>query len=343
MWGMPGTPLKLTRRQIVGHRRHVGGLDARLTPGRRSLRQAAWAGLQDSMPRAALLSIHARVAGAGPNAWEDSSLVQLWGPRFSVYVVARRDLPVFSLGTLPDDRNGRRRAEELAEALDALLDGKRTTYAQAGDALGIHPNRLRYAAATGRVLIRWDAARQSTVWTVPAPQVDPWDARLELARRHLHIFGPSAPESLGQWSGIGTRPAALALDALDNELTRVRTPIGDAWILANDEPSFRAEPAPAAPARLLPSGDPYFLLQGADRELMVPDAKNRRALWTPRVWPGGVLVDGELAGTWRRADAVVRVQPWRRLTPSQREAVVGEAEAMPLPGLMGQIRVHWED
>jgi hypothetical protein len=55
------------------------------------------------MPRAALLSIHARVAGTGPTTWEDPSLVQLWGPRFSVYVVAARDLAVFSLGRLPDD------------------------------------------------------------------------------------------------------------------------------------------------------------------------------------------------------------------------------------------------
>ena len=42
---------------------------------------AVWAGLQDSMPRAALLSIHARMAGTEPESWEDPSLVQVWGPR----------------------------------------------------------------------------------------------------------------------------------------------------------------------------------------------------------------------------------------------------------------------
>jgi len=49
--------LNLTRTQILAFRRHVGALDQRLPRGRRSLRRAAWAGLQDSMPRAALLSI----------------------------------------------------------------------------------------------------------------------------------------------------------------------------------------------------------------------------------------------------------------------------------------------
>src|SRR6059036_3001001 len=90
--------LDLTRSQILAFRRHVGALDERLARGSRSLRRAAWAGLQDSMPRAALLSIHARVEGAHPSSWEDPALVQLWGPRFSAYVVPARDRADSSLG-----------------------------------------------------------------------------------------------------------------------------------------------------------------------------------------------------------------------------------------------------
>jgi hypothetical protein len=112
------------------------------------------------MPRAALLSIHAPVERTGPSTWADPSLVQLWGPRFSVVVVAARDLAVFSLGTLPDDAKGRRRAYDLGARLSAVLDGARMTYGEAGRALGVHPNSLRYAAATGTVLIRWQGARQ---------------------------------------------------------------------------------------------------------------------------------------------------------------------------------------
>ena len=107
---MAMTRLDLTRPQILAFRRQAGALDERLPRGPRSLRRAAWAGLQDSMPRAALLSIHARVAGTEPSTWEDPSLVQLWGPRYNVFVVAACDLAVFSLGTLPDDAKGRQRA-----------------------------------------------------------------------------------------------------------------------------------------------------------------------------------------------------------------------------------------
>ncbi|HSB39683.1 MAG TPA: hypothetical protein VLD13_11390 [Gaiellaceae bacterium] len=54
------------------------------------------------MPRAALLSLHARVEGVELSAWEDPSLAQLWGPRYQTYVVAKREFALFSLGRLPD-------------------------------------------------------------------------------------------------------------------------------------------------------------------------------------------------------------------------------------------------
>src|SRR5207302_5305469 len=156
--------LSLTRTQILAHRRQVGLLDERASRGAASLRRAAWAGLQDSMPRAALLSIHARVAGTESSTLADSSLVQLWGPRHHAYVIAARDIALFTLGRLPDEAGPRKVAEDLAARLHALLGGATMKYGEAGRTLGEHnANRLRYAAPTGTVLIRWDGARQPTV------------------------------------------------------------------------------------------------------------------------------------------------------------------------------------
>ncbi len=293
------------------------------------------------MPRAALLSIHARVEGTEPGSWEDPSLVQLWGPRFSAYVVAQDDRAVFTLGRLPEDP-ARRDAEQLADQIEAFLDGRRMTYGEAGRGLGKHPNALRYAATTGRVVMRWDGARRPTIWMVPPPAVDPGDARLELARRYLRVFGPATAAAFAEWAGIAPVRGRATFDALAESLTPVRTPVGDGFILTEDEEAFRAPVRRhGAAARLLPSGDPYFLLQGADRELLVPDPDHRRALWTPRVWPGAVLIEGEVAGTWRRAGAVVTIQMWHRLTPAAREAVELEAQSFPIPDLQGRIRVRW--
>jgi hypothetical protein len=144
------------------------------------------------------------------------------------------------------------RAHDLTTRLHAFLGAARLTYAQAGRALGVHPNSLRYAAATGTVLIRWE----------------------------------------------GPRHGVAAFQALRTSLTPVRAPVGEAWSLTRDQPTFRAAPGPAAPARLLPSGDAHLLLQGADHQLLVR-TPNAVALWTPRVWPAGLLVEGEVVGTWR--------------------------------------------
>jgi winged helix DNA-binding protein len=296
------------------------------------------------MPRAALLSIHARIEGTKPSTWEDSSLVQIWGPRHHAYLIPARDLAVFSLGRLPDEGGALRVAEDLATRLHRFLGGARMAFGEAGRALGEQsPNRLRYAAPTGTILIRWDGARQPTIWTVRRPEVDPRAARLELARRYLHIFGPTTPLAFSQWAGIGPKQGVAAFDELQRWLTPVRTPVGASWILTSDEPTFRAARGPAASARLLPSGDAYFLLQGGDRELLVPDASRRRALWTPRVWPGGVLVDGEIAGTWRRSLGTVTIQAWRRLSHAARDAVEAEAASLPLRDIQGQIVVRWDD
>src|SRR5438105_127595 len=204
-------------------------------------------------------------------------------------------------------------------------------------------SRLRLTRAQILTFRRHDGARQPIIWTVPRPEVDPRDARLELARRYLHVFGPTTAEAFAQWAGIGSKGGVAAFDALRKWLTPVRTPVGDSWILTNDEPMFRAAPAPAASARLLPSGDAYFLLQARDRELLIPDASRRSLLWTPRVWPGGVLVDGEIVGTWRRALGIVTVQSWRRLSRSARDAVEAEAASLPLPDVQGVVVVRWDD
>jgi hypothetical protein len=343
MFAGVGSPLNLTRSQILAYRRHVQALNERLPAGPRSLEVAAWAGLQDSMPRAALLSIHARVDGTTPTTWEDASLVQLWGPRFSAYVVAARDVAIFSLGRLGDDHRSRLRAEELASRLKALLRGRKMPYGAAGEALGEHPNRLRYAALTGTVLMRWDGARQPTIWNVPAPGVDRDEAQLELARRYLHIFGPATAPAFAGWAGASPADGRAVFDALAKSVTPVRTPVGDAFVLERDEPGFRRPPEPPAAARLLPSGDNYWLLQGADREVLVPDGRRRRELWTPRVWPGAILVDGEVVGTWRRSGHTMSLHAWGQLAAAQRAAVQAEAESLPLPGLQRQVVVRWTD
>ena len=271
--------LDLTRPQILAFRRHVGALDERLPRGRRSLRRAAWAGLQDSMPRAALLSIHARVEGTEPSTWEDPSLVQLWGPRYHAYVVAARDLAVFSLGRLPDDAAGRRGRGGPGRSAPRAPRRPRMTYGEAGDALGVHPNALRYAAPTGTVadpVGRRAAADRSGPCRHPRSTL----ARPASSSPAGTCTSSARPRPRRSPSGRGS--AARGPRGV-RRARQVADPGADADRRRVDPRPRRAgvprRAGPAAPARLLPSGDAYFLLQGADRELLVPDAESsRRAL-----------------------------------------------------------------
>ncbi|MDX6477230.1 MAG: hypothetical protein QOH95_2741 [Gaiellaceae bacterium] len=342
MTGSAHSRLKVTRPQILAFRRRVGALDERMPEGPHSLRLAAWAGLQDSMPRAALLSLHARVQGVVSSTWEDSSLTQLWGPRYNTYVVPKRDFALFSLGRLPDRAKSRLRAERMAELLHGHLAGRRMTDREAATALGVG-NAIRYAATTGTLAIRWDGARAPLIWTVAAAKIDPADACRELARRYLHVFGPSTAGGFARWAGISSRSSTDAFASLERSLLPVRSPLGDEWLLAEDEPAMRAAATAAAPARLLPSGDAYFLLDGAERELLVPREDQRRRLWTPRVWPGALLVEGEIRGTWRRAHHTVRIDTWGRLSRAMRDAIEAEATALPLPTGDRLIEVVWNE
>lgn len=336
--------LKLDRAQILAHRRRVSALDERLPYAPESLRRAAWAGLQDSMPRAAVLSIHARVSSTEPNSWEDPALVQLWGPRFSAYAVPAQDRHVFTTSRMPEDARGMAVAEDMAARMTAFLGDRRMKFDDVDRGVGNVGNRMRYAAPTGTILIRWSGALQPDLWAVPRPTIEPRDARMEMARRYLHVFGPADAASFAGWAGIRPRQSQATFEALEasGELTRVGTSIGDAWILASDEKSFRTAPQPSAGVRFLPSGDTYYLLQGVQRELLVPDANHRAELWTSRVWPGALLIGDEIVGTWRRGGAVASVTTWRKLSKSELESVESEVHALPLPGLAGTMRLELE-
>ncbi|HEX6655152.1 MAG TPA: crosslink repair DNA glycosylase YcaQ family protein [Candidatus Limnocylindria bacterium] len=337
-----GAPLQLTRDQVLAFRRQVQALDQRLPPGGGSLQLAAWAGLQDSVPRSALHSLHARVSGVNAETWEDPALVQVWGPRYTAYVVPADAHAAFTLARMPDKGRMPARAEGIAERAARHLRGRRLPADALAQSLGIG-NDIRYAGLTGTILIRWAGARQPTVWNVSRPAITADEALQELIRRYLHVYGPSTIWAFARWAGIDELRAIAKFEAMAPKLLGVRTPLGEAWLLAQDEAAIRRRVKPADSVRLLPSGDPYYLLWAADREFLVADAARRGALWTTRVWPGALLLDGEIAGTWRRAGAVVAVSPWRRLAAADRQRVEAEAATLPLPDVTDSARVQWDD
>ena len=312
--------LRLTRQQILAFRRRVGGLEARqpATPDVVAAGGVGGPAGQHAASRAALVARAGRrgravdVGGSVARPALGASLQHLRRRRSATSRCSRS-------GGCPTTPSGRLRAERMAEQLHAHLDGRRMTDREVG-ARARHRQRdqVRGDDGHGRDPLG-GRPRAGRSGRSPPPTIDPADACRELARRYLHIFGPTTAQRL--------RPLGRDHAARGGRCVRRRSrdrccPSArrSATSGCSQTTSRRCAPptTAAAPVRLLPSGDAYFLLDGAERELLVPSADQRQRLWTSRVWPGALLVDGEIRGTWRRAQHTVRIDAWARLSRDRR-------------------------
>jgi winged helix DNA-binding protein len=332
--------LKVTRDQVVRYRQRVTHLDQKLPPG--SFAQAAWGGLQDTIPRGGVTSLHARVEGAQPDSWEDPQVVQIWFRGGADYIVPRADVGIFTLGSLPRDPARVAELEQLADDVHRVAEGQTLLVREVAARLK-HPTpiALRFSALTGRTHIRWDA---SNIWLIPVarPGIEPEDARLELARRFLHWLGPATKAGMGRWTGVSPRDASATWKSIEGELVAVDVGGERRYMLANDRDALqKAEPIQGV--RLLPMDDP---LTKTDKELLVPNEEWRAQVlpaWgqSPGYLPGAVLVDGEIVGVWQRQQRKVRVRLFADLRAGVREAIEAEALSMPIAG-KSDLSIAWE-
>lgn len=309
---------KVSYAQVVAYRLHVNHLVDRLPPG--EYERAAFAGLQDTGPRDALVSLHARVTDCEPDAWEGERLVQAYSPRMAVYLLPRQDLGVFTIGRLPTDPQARKEIEDHADQVCRELNGQ--------EVRGGKPADVRRTTWTGRVVIRWTA---SAIFTreVPAPDIDPIEARRELCRRHVHAFGPTTPAAYAWWTGLPPADAQRTWKELADELTQVDIDGTSAWILATDKDTLTTARQPTG-VRLIPA--PELRLFGQDKTgLFVGPGERRKPPGRDSFHAHGVIVDGELAGAWGRNQGKVRVRLARALTAEQLAELEREVLTMPIP------------
>ncbi|WBP90499.1 winged helix DNA-binding domain-containing protein [Kitasatospora cathayae] len=165
----------------------------------------------------------------------------------------------------------------------------------------------------------------------PAPSPD------GLVLRYLAAFGPASAVDLTKWCGLtGLSPV---LRRLTPQLPTFRDEQGR---LLYDLPRApRPEPDAPAPVRLLAPFD-NLLLSHADRSRVLPEEYRARVMTRNGLVLGTLLVDGLVAGTWRlTADQEVVVQPFARLTRTDRAATEAEAERVrAFAGADGSVRIE---
>jgi hypothetical protein len=145
-----------------------------------------------------------------------------------------------------------------------------------------------------------------------------------LVRRYLGAFGPASRRDLASWSGLSLPVLAPAIERL--RLRRFRDERGEELIDLPRAPL--PDPETPAPVRFLPTWD-ATLLAHARRTQILPERYRPRVFNTKT--PQSVstfLVDGHVAGTWRRDGGRVELEAFERLPREARHELEDEAERL---------------
>jgi hypothetical protein len=158
-----------------------------------------------------------------------------------------------------------------------------------------------------------------------------------LVLRYLTAFGPASPADVQAWSGLGGMR-----ELLERLRPRLRTFRGDDGRELFDVPrGSLPDPDTPAPVRFMPEYD-NASIGFKDRSRILPHGVS---LWANAGW-GTVLVDGSIAARWRltpeRGAIVLRVEPFRRLSRSERADVTEEGTELAgflAPGADADVRI----
>ena len=211
---------------------------------------------------------------------------------------------------------------EMSRQLTARLDPPYLRFCRPCNAIHMHEQSFRLAALRAGLELQPDT---SPPVLQPVPGFVPAETapeHLDVVRGYLRLHGPATPQQVAAYLDAPVRDvrARWPADAVEVSVDGERR-----WSLAADIDRLTA--GPVRTTRLLGPFDPY--LQTRDRSLLVPDAARAKDLWRILGRPGGVLVDGEIAGTWRPRKAgkrlSVQVELWRTVPAG---ALSAEAERL---------------
>jgi hypothetical protein len=333
--------VQLSREQVLAHRVRVQQLDRDIG----TVRDTAVLdlGVQDTGPDGALWALALRGLADPP----PEDMVLAWTLRGAPHLYRRSDLPSMARAVQPwSDVDAGKRIFDAAKPLTAAgigildaLDEVAATLRQVVATPTVKGERVgrpeRPAARALPALLPALRRRPDPRAALPARRA----ARRSGARaRHLAAGpaagaqlhdGPRSPRRGTTWCAAtctcsgrpaeGRRPASSTRPwprcGAGGRRTRGGGGRRQARLgLAEDLPSLTGG-GPVLTTRLLGPFD--LLLQGRDRSLLVEDPARARALWPVLGRPGAVLVDGELAGSWRPRQSAgrlrVQLDLWREL------------------------------
>ncbi|OZM75174.1 hypothetical protein CFN78_03155 [Amycolatopsis antarctica] len=354
--------LTVDRAQVLAHRIAAQGLHRTETdPHRLAVLDL---GVQDNQRDSAALALAARCSGevTGAALDADPRFTLSWTHRGAPHVHRTADMPGLPAALLPlseadaQARMGWQRgrvAEAGMPAARALLEAARalrtvvtapmtkgavstemTRSVPAGlaawcrpcGAIHVHEQLMRLAGIHAGVRLEPGVtpavlaplAGRGRVRSTPAPA-----AATAVVRAYLALHGPAAR---GDAAGFVGTAAGAAAPMWPEGLVEVRA-AGRRTFIAPEHLAALENPPEPGLVRLLPPLDPF--LQARDRETLLPEKAHRAEVWRILGNPGALLVDGEIAGTWRAKASGTRlditISPLWTLARTVRSRVEEEA------------------
>jgi hypothetical protein len=149
--------------------------------------------------------------------------------------------------------------------------------------------------------------------------------QFDVIRATLRLLGPSTPKLVAEFLDATLKDVKARWP---QDIVEVDVEGEQRSVLAEDED--RLSDKPPRITRLLGPYDLY--LQGRDRSILVADAAHAKALWPVLGRPGAVLIDGEIAGTWRPRRSGKRfslaVDFWSAVPAKRRTEIEAQAERL---------------
>ncbi len=139
----------------------------------------------------------------------------------------------------------------------------------------------------------------------PTPPRAQDEACAELLLRYLHAHGPATPHDFAWWSGLRLTDARAALEELRPQVAS-ETIDDDVYWYARDTPALGE--APALQVHLLPPFDEYLVAYRNRAPLIAPAAAQAFSAAMDAISTPVVLVNGRVAGRWRRTEVGARVE-----------------------------------
>jgi hypothetical protein len=344
-------PIKVDRDQWLGYRWLRHGLDGRAGAGVvNDLLLLGIQGSRGSGAEQALIQRTSRIAAkrVATAIGLDGPLVSLWSVRGAPHAhrVSHLDFVRDALAPRESDEGGARYLEavgEVATALRAVVKGptsKATASREVTDRVPaslvtwcprcqadhVPEGLFRVAGRQAQIVLGPEEQRATMLHPPPKQRQEKVkQPPLSLLNAYFRVNGPTTRTLYRDWTDGDAGAVADLWSEVGDDLVRVQVD-NKRYDMPEAVLTQMQQAARPAGVVLVPPNDPY--LRQVDRTLLVPEAKRRQQVWKALSGPGALLVDGEVAGTWRyrRTEGDLTISPFGRLVPAQRRQAEQNAE-----------------